>query len=389
MRFGRQLPAWSPLTLGAVLAGVRAGWLGGGEPARRELEAALDALYGPRALLLTDSGTSALTLALKASFAVTGAPVVLPAYCCYDVATAADGAAVPFLLYDIDPTTLSPDGASLRRALEAGARTIVVAHLYGVPVDLAAVRLVAGEYGALVIEDAAQGSGCSWRGRPAGAHGDLGVLSFGRGKGVTGGKGGALLVNAEGLEAPVAAAWEASTRVRRPRGSLRDLLLLAAQWAFGRPWLYWIPASLPFLGLGETRYRPTHPVGGISDLSAGVLRTTLPLAPAEVRHRVAMAVRLRGGLPGVSHVAPPEGWTAGWLRYPVVLQRTAAAALNRYHSRLGAAPGYPRPLSELPGFGDGRLNRVDDFPGARVLAARLVTCPTHRHARSARFPAFR
>ncbi len=34
-------------------------------------------------------------------------------------------------------------------------------------------------------------------GRPAGAHGALGVLSFGRGKGVTGGKGGALLVNDE------------------------------------------------------------------------------------------------------------------------------------------------------------------------------------------------
>ena len=163
-----------------------------------------------------------MTLALEVAAAVTHAPVALPAYCCYDVATAADGAGVAFHLYDLEPETLSPDLASLRRSFDAGARSVVVAHLYGVPADLAAVRALAAEFGAIVIEDAAQGSGCEWRGRPAGAHGALGVLSFGRGKGVTGGKGGALLVNEPSLQAAAAAAWEASTGIRTPRGSLRD-----------------------------------------------------------------------------------------------------------------------------------------------------------------------
>jgi perosamine synthetase len=384
----RQLPAWSPLTLGAVLSGFRAAWLGEGPRARQRVDQALRSAYAPRQLYLTDSGTSALTLALRVAGAATNAPVALPAFCCYDVATAADGAGIPFVLYDLDPETLSPELASLRRAFEAGAQTVVVAHLYGVPVDLAAVQALASEFGALIIEDAAQGSGCEWQGKPAGAHGALGVLSFGRGKGVTGGKGGALLVNDAGLLAQASAAWEAAKGSREPHGSFRDYLLLKAQWLFGRPSLYWIPASLPFLGLGETIYHLPHPVGGLSGLAAGVLARTLPLVPGEVEIRRANVLRLRGELSGVDHVRPAAEWACGWLRMPIVLQRTAEATLTSYHVAAGVMRGYPTSLADLEGFGTRRLNGAEAFPGARGLAERLATVPTHRFVRGAKLPAF-
>lgn len=388
MRIFRQPPAWSPLSLGALLSGFRAAWLTDGRAARQALDAALREIYAPAELLLTDSGTSALNLALQVAHRTTGAPVALPAYCCFDVATAADGAGVPFLLYDIDPGTLSPELGSLRRAFEAGARSVVVAHLYGVPVDLARVQALAGEFGALIIEDAAQGSGCEWRGKPAGAHGALGVLSFGRGKGVTGGKGGALLVNDGGLRAAAVAVWESSTGPKEPRGSFRDLLLLKAQWLFGRPSLYWIPASLPFLGLGETTYHAAHPVSGISTLTAGVLIRTMQLVPAEVLRRRSTASDLTGSSSGPGHVDPPPEWKAGWLRYPLVLQRTAGSVITNYHVAFGVMRGYPKSLADLEGFGIRRLNPGDEFPGARMLAERLVTLPTHRFVRGARVPAF-
>ena len=190
---------------------------------------------------------------------------------------------------------------------------MVVAHLYGVPVDLAAVQALAAEFGALVIEDAAQGSGCEWKGKPAGAHGALGVLSFGRGKGVTGGKGGALLVNDDGpARGRGRAAWKAATGPRAPRGSFRDLLLLTAQWLFGRPSLYWIPASLPFLGLGETLYKAPHPIGGISTLAAGVLVRTLSLVPAEIVIRRGKASRLRAEIEQRAY-GEPCFWMGGRL----------------------------------------------------------------------------
>jgi len=388
MRLVRQPPVWSPLTLGAIVAGIRAAWLGGRSTSREALDQGLRSAYGPRQLFLTDSGTSALTLALQAANSATSAPMALPAYCCYDIATAADGAGIDFHLYDIEPATLSPDLVSLRRAFESGARTVVVAHLYGVPADLGALERLASEFGAIVIEDAAQGSGCVWKGRPAGAHGAMGVLSFGRGKGVTGGGGGALLVNDPGLVAAVSAAWNASTGPRAPRGTVLDLLRLTAQWLFGRPGLYSIPASLPFLGLGETRYRAPHPAGGISAMAAGVLTRTLGLVPEEVRRRRRNAERLCAQVTGGAVPAVAEGWEAGWLRLPVVLQRTADGVETSYYSALGVMRAYPQSLAELEGFGLRRLNRAESFPGARILAERLVTVPTHRFVRSARVAVF-
>jgi len=386
--FLTQPPVWSPLSLRALLAGFWAAWLTDGRTARRNVAQLLRAEYQPRELYLMDSGTSALTVALQAAHALTQAPVALPAYCCYDIATAADGAAAPFYLYDVDPSSLSPDLPSLRRALESGAKSVVVAHLYGVPADLATTQALASEFGAVVIEDAAQGSGCEWKGKPAGAHGALGVLSFGRGKGVTGGKGGALLVNDPRFLNAVSAGWGAADGPHTPRGSFKDYVLLKAQWLFGRPLLYWIPASLPFLGLGKTTYRAPHPVGGLSALAAGVLGRTIRLVPAEVGVRRKNASRLQAGLRNVSPVGIPPDWEPGWLRLPIVLQRTAKEVLTSYHSRAGILGGYPSSLADLAGFGARRLNPKDEFPGARVLAERLATLPTHRFVRSTGSPAF-
>ncbi|HET9275331.1 MAG TPA: DegT/DnrJ/EryC1/StrS family aminotransferase, partial [Gemmatimonadales bacterium] len=177
-------PVRSPVTLRAVLAGL--------VPRRSALERARELIAAecePDAVLLTDSGTSALRLALEAVTRQRGkdATIALPAWCCYDVATAADGAGVRVVLYDLDPSTLSPDLGSLERVLARGASAVVVAHLYGYPVDLRAVRDLADRAGALLIEDAAQGVGGRYEGRPLGVYAPLAVLSFGRGKGRTGG----------------------------------------------------------------------------------------------------------------------------------------------------------------------------------------------------------
>src|SRR5439155_325596 len=93
----------------------------------------------------------------------------------------------------VHPPLPSPELDSLTAALTAGARLVVVTSLYGVPVQWRAVLECAAAVGAAVIEDAAQGFGASWLGRPLGSLGAVSVLSFGRGKGWTGGRGGALL----------------------------------------------------------------------------------------------------------------------------------------------------------------------------------------------------
>lgn len=349
------------------------------------LEQWLARRYEVDAALLLDSGTSALRLAIE-SLATATAPAVrvaLPAYACYDLATAAAGAGAEVSFYDVDPATLGPDWASLSAALSAGAVAVVLVHQYGIPVDLDRARALCDAHGAVVVEDAAQGAGAWWRGRRLGARGDLGILSFGRGKGMTAGGGGALLATGprggelldrcRGLVAPGASG--AGSWIR-----------LTAQALLSHPMAYGVPARLPWLALGETRYREPWPPRAIDAAEAGVLHTAADLADQEAgarRHVAAGLAEALRDVRGASLVRPPsiDGALAGWLRFPVLLDgevrmRVRAADLRR----LGAAEGYPCPLPELPVLRSAGTN--GPWYGAARLATQLVTLPSHSWVRT-------
>lgn len=376
----RQLPVYSPLPLRAVVSGIGAA-LTGGRSARRAVRRSLEEWYFPDELLLTDSGTGALTLALRAvREEQPERPVALPAYSCYDVATAAVGAEVPVLFYDVEPRTLSPDLESLRDAVREGASAIVVAHLYGVPMAMEPVMELAEEAGIPVIEDAAQAAGGRYRGEPLGSFGDLSILSFGRGKGTTGCGGGALLAS-EDFSRQFLSWTQHRVSERRPRGWSRTSVALA-QWLFGRPYLYTVPASLPFLELGETVYQEPEAPGRMSAASLGILQVTLTLEDCELdlrRHRAGRLRKLVESNSGVIPVASESGSNPGYLRFPVLAQTQSAARTlsDGYAESLGIMPGYPKPLSRLEVMKERCWDRAISRSGADELARRLFTIPTH------------
>lgn len=377
MKLRRQLPAYSPIRLASLFAGT-AGAVGFGDPVGK-LRTRLTSHFGTNVHLLTDSGTSALRLAIRGALAMkNGDTVALPAYCCYDVATAAIGAGARVRLYDVDPATLGPDWASLDTALSAGASAVVVVHLYGVPVDVARTARMATEHGAIVIEDAAQGIGGSIEGRPLGSHGSLGVLSFGRGKGITGGGGGALLANDGSGRRALTEATSGDAVGPGGRG-WGELLRLAAQWLLGRPSVYGLPASLPWLGLGETHYKEPVPPRGIARGAAAALLANWDVSLAEAEVRRANAARLGEALP-----INPEAWRAapgdagaGMLRYPVLSGDAAERDRTvEWRAALGAAAGYPSTLADV--LGPSRApSATASHPGANRLAGTLYTLPVH------------
>ena len=274
-------------------------------------------------------------------------------------------------LYDIDPNTLSPDLDSVARVLAEGASTIVVAHLYGYPADVPGVAALAAMHGASVIEDAAQGAWGSISGTRLGAFGPHTVLSFGRGKGMTGGGGGALL----GIGAPPAGTADfAHGPLARARSGARTLATTAAQWALGRPAMYALPSAIPALHLGETIYHAAHEPRAITAVSASLVRASLARADADLAVRTRNAERLaRGGerARGVRVVHAIDGGRAGYLRYP--LRVDDARGLR---AELGIVRGYPDTLAELEEL---RASLVGDemLTGARELRRTLVTLPTH------------
>lgn len=376
MTWRRQLPAWSPVTVRALAGGALASSRG----ARRRvnLGARLRGEYGAGVVQLTDSGTAALALAMLAAAAEGTRPrVAMPAWACPDLMTAADIVNAEVLLYDLDPATLAPAAVSFADALAQRPSAVVVAHWFGLPVSLESLSAAVRATGAMLIEDAAQGVGGNIGGRPLGAFGDFGVLSFGRGKGRTGGRGGALLANGAGA---ASALQRVSPRVAPARTGRGALLALAAQWAVGRPWLYSIPSSIPSLKLGETIYHPPSAISGMPEWAAAVVDALWNRSAQESGARRTAAARWSQILEDhadMSVVAFAEGanTTAGWLRYPV-LGRDAAVLRGSAARCLGIMRGYEQVLADLPLAPD-RLVNSGPWPGAAQLAARLRTLPTH------------
>jgi dTDP-4-amino-4,6-dideoxygalactose transaminase len=368
----RQLPpVHSPVSSRALVDGLSAA-LGSSASAHDVVTSALRRRYECADALLTDSGTSALILALR-KIVPPGGTVAYPAYACIDLTSAAVGAGVRVRLYDVDPTMLSPDLDSMRAVIARGVDAIVVAHLYGYPADMIGVMELAQEKGIPVIEDAAQGAGGTLGGALLGSIGDVAILSFGRGKGTTGGSGGAVLV-----KTPTLAEWTNSARMELGAGSRGgvQVLKLAAQRVLSHPSLYRIPASIPALRLGEMVYHPPQSPRSMSLASAAVLRSTLGLDEQEVSSRRARAKDLLARLQDASGVVPSRaiaGGESGFLRLALL----DAVGGRARRPDLGVLPGYPMTLDQHAQLKPLLLSGERAGKGAEVLRDRLFTVPTH------------
>ncbi len=98
---------------------------------------------------------------------------------------------------DIEYDTWNMDPVALEKAFRIypDVKLIVVAHLYGTSGKIDEIRRIADIHGALVLEDAAESLGATYKGRQTGTFGDIAVISFNGNKIVTGSSGGAVLVN--------------------------------------------------------------------------------------------------------------------------------------------------------------------------------------------------
>jgi perosamine synthetase len=395
---------YSPLTAGAI-ASAAASCAARGEMDIAALEGFLHDSFAADAVRLTSSGTHALQIALRLVCGRGSAPprVALPAYSCFDLVTAAIGAGVRVRFYDVDPRTLSPDPESLRRVAMSGVGALVVGNLYGYPLDWVSIREIRAEAGTPVIEDAAQGVGTETSAGQGGTLGDYTVLSFGRGKGWTGGGGGAILARSlPGYdEQKVDPAVTAVPLEARPDPvGLRSAFVTAMAWALGRPSLYRIPTSIPHLGLGETHYHEPTAAAPIARFSAALAMRTAVASFGAVRGRRRVARALLEGVEPNSietsalRVEPcdPIGGieAASFLRLPVRAPTAEAARCLLVRGRdLGVAAGYPVALHRLPQAREVADASGSTLGGAEELASRLVTLPTHRWIRPAEIAAIR
>ena len=155
----------------------------------------LESSTGTSKALLTHSCTAALEMAAILADIGPGDEVIMPSFTFVSTANAfVLRGGVPVFV-DIRADTLNIDETLIEAAITAKTRAICVVHYAGVACDMDAIMTIANRHGIPVVEDAAQGVASTYKGRPLGAIGNLGALSFHETKNVIAGEGGAILVN--------------------------------------------------------------------------------------------------------------------------------------------------------------------------------------------------
>jgi len=150
-------------------------------------------------VLLTHSCTAALEMAAILADINPGDEVIMPSYTFVSTANAfVLRGGVPVFV-DIREDTLNINEQLIEAAITSHTKAIVPVHYAGVACEMDTILEIARRHKLLVIEDAAQGVGASYKGRALGSMGDLGTLSFHETKNISSGEGGALLVNKPSL----------------------------------------------------------------------------------------------------------------------------------------------------------------------------------------------
>lgn len=143
------------------------------------------------------AGTAALHLCMKLAGIKPGMKVF-----CSDVTFAATVNPVVYeggipVFIDTEMDTWNMDPVALEKAFELypEVKHVVMANLYGVPGKMDEIRSICDKHGAVLIEDAAESMGATYKGKQTGTFGDLAIVSFNGNKIITGSSGGMLLTN--------------------------------------------------------------------------------------------------------------------------------------------------------------------------------------------------
>ena len=351
-----------------------------GDLATRTFAKQLKEHYGVKHCFLLSSGKAALTLilqALKELFPEKD-EVLIPAFTCYSVPAAIVRAGLKIRICDIEPETLDFDYHELSKQLSSPRLLCVVpTHLFGVTTDISRVREMIGKRSITIVEDAAQAMGGEYKGEKVGTSGDVGFFSLERGKAFSTVQGGIILTNSDEFGNILKRQCDAIPAYR-----LTEQLVLAMYAAalaiFSRPSLFWIPKSLPFLGLGETRFNPEFSIKRMSAFQAG-LATGWQDRLVEFK-----STRINNAdyycKAGVKAVGGKETLLSGLVRYPVMAANAAKKLAVLHESSLaglGGADVYPTTVDAIPQL-QGRIVDGSSIK-ARLMVERIVTLPVHSH----------
>ncbi len=321
-------------------------------PEVRALEAELAAFCGARHAIGCASGTDALLLVLMAWQIGRGDAVICPSFTFHATAEMVALLGATPIIADVLPDTFNLDPASCERAVATAKRiglkprAIIPVDLFGLPADHDAINSIAAVHGLLVLDDAAQAFGASYRGRKLGALTTATATSFFPAKPLgCYGDGGAVFTDDDALAARV--------------------------------------KSLRLHGEGTDRSEAARIgiTGRLDTIQAAILIEKLKIFPDEIAARNAAAVRYSDGLADLA-IVPRTGnqSTSVWAQYTLRLKPgrrdVLAAALK--DEGIPTAIYYTKPLHRQPAYRDFPVAE-GGVPASEQLSHEVISLPMHAY----------
>ena len=318
--------------------------------------------------------------------------VVMPAYLCHEVRKAAGIAGKRIIYVDIAKNSINATSAEFAEAAKPG-RVLLAVHAMGVPTDIEAICELARRRDCVVIEDAAPAFGARWNGRALGTFGDIGIFSFERSKRFAAFRGGAIVVNNDGILDFEKLRAGTETELERSM-PIRELIQALVQNLATTPWPY-RRFTLPVLPLRDllprllTKFHQPRVSLNVEMLGEfppnafynrqfhpyqAELVLRLVLRMEQIREQIACLAEIYWNAfqgTSITTFLPPGSDMGGLMRFPVAFPEKHKEDILRLARKRGL---YLRALWEQPLAEKGELGRI---PNAVWAAQNVVMLPLY------------
>ena len=150
---------------------------------------------GVRYGITTNSGTTALHLALATMGIGEGDEVIIPSFTMISTANAIAYLDAEPVVVDVEPETWNIDPGRIEEKITEKTRAIIPIHTYGHPADMDRLEEIADKHNLAIVEDAAEAHGAEYKGRRVGSFGEMASFSFYANKIITTGEGGMIVTD--------------------------------------------------------------------------------------------------------------------------------------------------------------------------------------------------
>lgn len=168
-------------------------WISSEGPFIKIFESKLSQYCNRKYGIAVSSGSAALDIAIKAIGIEAGDEIIMPTFTIISPALSIIKAGGIPVYVDSDPNTWNINVDEIESKITSKTKAILIVHIYGLPVDVDKISLLAKKHNLLIIEDAAEMHGQTYNNKKCGSFGNISIFSFYANKNITTGEGGMIV----------------------------------------------------------------------------------------------------------------------------------------------------------------------------------------------------